>query len=323
MTQSAAQPQVPTTSSPTLTVALCTHNHGARLRITLNDLRHLHATEDKAELLIVDNASTDDTGEILREFPWGQLPFSVRIVKEMKLGLSNARNRAIKEARGDYILFMDDDETADPNWLCAYDSLIRQYSPDMAGGPIRVRFENCEKPVWVTDDLLGFLGELDHNKPTTRAVDESLKLFGGNFAFKRSVFEQIGRFDPDLGRTGTTNTGGEDTDMFFKVLNAGCSIYWTPDAIIHHRIDATKLTKRYFHNLHYLMGCTAGIRQRGNRSRTPPLYIYPQLWRAALSVIRQRRNSGKQSSVRKEMNVAYFLGVIRGWLASTKESIDQ
>ena len=94
---------------------------------------------------------------------------------------------------------------------------------------------------------------------------------------------------------------------------AGLKVWWTPEAVIHHRIQAAKLERSYFHDLHYRMGRVDAIRKRGNGSRVPPLYLYGQLVRALRVVWEVRRQQGRDASVRKEMNVAYFLGQIRGW----------
>ena len=88
------------------------------------------------EFLVIDNGCRDGTPELLARHAW-PAGWQVRVVREEKLGLSNARNRAIAEARGEYVIFMDDDETADPDWLCAYERLINAQHPDAFGGRIR------------------------------------------------------------------------------------------------------------------------------------------------------------------------------------------
>ena len=69
---------------------------------------------------------------------WRPPGIPVRIVREEKLGLSNARNRALDEARGEYVVFMDDDETPDTGWLRAYETSIAEHRPDALGGRIEV-----------------------------------------------------------------------------------------------------------------------------------------------------------------------------------------
>jgi glycosyltransferase involved in cell wall biosynthesis len=293
------------------TVALCTHNHADRLARTLVDLAALRVPNRPWELVVVDNGCRDATPQLLASHGW-PAGWSVRVVREEKLGLSNARNRAIAEARGEYVIFMDDDETADPDWLCAFERLIDSRNPDAFGGRIRVLFED-ERPTWLRDELLGFLGELNRSDEIVPLTDPYTSFYGGNFGFRRSVCERVGTFDAMLGRKGSDNTGGEEVDFYRRLLAAGYGVWWTPQAVIHHRIQAAKLERSYFHDLHFRMGRMEAIRERGNGSRLPPRYLYGQLLRSMASVWRQRRVEGRDATVRKEMNVAYFVGRIRGW----------
>ena len=293
------------------TVALCTHNHADRLARTLSDLALLKAPQAPWEFLLIDNGCRDATPGLLAHHAW-PAGWQVRVVREEKLGLSNARNRAIAEARGEYVIFMDDDETADPDWLCAFERLIVARQPDAFGGRIRVLFED-ERPKWLRDDLLGFLGELNRAEHIAPLSDPHESFYGGNFGFRKTVCDRVGGFDATLGRKGADNTGGEEVDFYRRLLDAGFKVWWTPEAVIHHRIQAAKLNRGYFIDLHYCMGRMEAIRQRGTGSRVPPRYLFGQLLRAMATVWAQRRQSGRDATLRREMNVAYFVGQIGGW----------
>ena len=294
------------------TVALCTHNHADRLLRTLADLPGIHPPKAAWELLIIDNASRDATPELLASNVW-PVGWTVRVLREEKLGLSNARNRAIQEARGDYLIFLDDDETADPDWLCAFERLIETRSPDAFGGRIQVLFED-RRPSWLRDELLGFLGELNRANSITPLTEPGTSFYGGNFGFRKSVCERVGAFDADLGRKGADNTGGEEVDFYRRLLAANFRVWWTPDAVIHHRIQAVKLDRRYFLDLHYRQGRMEAIRKRGKASRLPPPYLIGQFARALQAAWKEYRVGGRDATLRKEMNVAYFVGYINGWL---------
>lgn len=293
------------------TVALCTHNHVDRLERTLADLAHLRAPREPWEFLVIDNGCSDGTPGLLAARAWPE-GWQVRVVGEDKLGLSNARNRAIAEARGEYVIFMDDDETADPDWLCAYERLIDSRNPDAFGSRQVVLFED-RRPPWLRDELLGFLGELNRADHVIALTDPHTPFYGGNFGLRKAVCERVGGFDSMLGRKGADNTGGEEVDFYRRLLDAGFKVWWTPDAVIHHRIQSAKLDRRYFLDLHYRMGRMEAIRKRGAGSRVPPRYLFGQLLRALAAVRSQRRSEGRDATVRKEMNVAYFYGQIRGW----------
>ena len=293
------------------TVALCTHNHADRLSRTLRDLSALRLPNAPWELLVVDNGCTDGTPSLLRTHAWPP-DWRVRMVREEKLGLSNARNCAIREAAGKYLIFIDDDETPDPDWLCAYERLIEARAPDAFGGRIEVLFEG-RRPSWLTDELLGFLGQLNRKDVVAPLVEPGKGFYGGNFGFRKSVCDSIGNFDADLGRKGSDNTGGEEVDFYGRLRARDFSVWWTPEAVIFHRIEAAKLRRRYFLDLHYRQGRMEGSRQRGSNSRIPPKYLLPQLGRAVRALLQQLADGGIDSTVRKEMNVTYFAGYILGW----------
>ena len=294
------------------TLGLCTHNHADRLVKTLASLAGLAMPQGACELLVVDNGSTDATANILARSEWRPANLPVRVVHESRLGLSNARNRAIAEARGEYLIFLDDDETPHPEWLLEYERAIRAWAPDALGGRIEVMFEG-QRPAWLQDELLGFIGQLSHGPEPRELSDHSTPIFGGNFGFRTTVFEEIGGFDADLGRRGGDNTGGEDTEIYRRLIAAGKQVRWVPSAVIYHRIESPKLRKDYFLDLHYRQGRMEGRRKRGGGSRLPPPYLFGQLGRALRRALACRLSKDANHSLRLEMNVAYFLGYIHGW----------
>ena len=306
-----------TSSTPFITVALCTHNHADRLARTLETLAHLHSPRQPWEMLVIDNGSTDATPALLARNEWRPAGVEVRVVREDRLGLSNARNRALREARGEYLLFMDDDETPDAEWLCAYERAMEEFRPDALGGRIEVFFEDGARPRWLQDELLGFLGKLDHGEARWLEAPDT-PIFGGNFAFRRGVFDTIGDFDARLGRMGKANIGGEDTEIYRRLLQHGCKVRWVPQAVIQHRIQTPKLRRGYFLDLHFRQGSSEGAAKRGTEHRVPPPYLLAQLLRALGRALGRRLRSGSDHSLRMEMNAAYFCGFVIGWMRDPK-----
>ncbi len=295
-----------------LTVALCTHNHANRLRRTLRDFASVTPPRRPWELLMVDNGCTDETPELLAKARWPSAWPQARIVREDRLGLSHARNRAAAEARGEYLLFFDDDETPGPHWLRAHEAAMETFAPDATGGRIDVLFEG-ERPAWLVDELLGFLGQLDHG-PAAWLKQSSTPFYGGNFAIRRSLIDEVGGFDIQLGRKGNANNGGEDTEFYRRLCDAGRRIRWVPEAVIQHRIEAGKLRRGYFLDLHYRQGRAEGARSRGGAPRLPPKYLLPQIARAYGRALGKRLRDGADQSLRLEMNAAYFTGYALGWM---------
>jgi GT2 family glycosyltransferase len=278
----------------------------------LAELPKIRGPKADWEFLVIDNGSRDATPELLARHVW-PAGWLVRVVREDKLGIANARNRAINEACGEYLIFLDDDESADPDWLLAYERLVQEHDPDAFGGRIEVLFED-PRPPWLCDELLGFLGKLDWGEAIKPLSDPATPLYTGNFGFRRNIVKKIGLFDTSLGRRGKENNGGEDVDYYRRIILNGLKVWWTPEAVIYHRIQAAKLNRRYFLDLHYRQGRIEGVRRRGTSPRMPPLYFFGQLLRACLGVWHDFRQGGLNATLRKEMNVAYFVGQILGWV---------
>ena len=134
-----------------VTIAICTWNRSKSLRATLLSLQQLIVPSGiDWELLIVNNNCTDNTDEVIEQFADG-LP--IRLLHEKRQGLSNARNCAVEAAKGDYILWTDDDVIVDPNWLVAYVNAIRTWpNATLFGGPIKLKLEG-NPPSWLPEML--------------------------------------------------------------------------------------------------------------------------------------------------------------------------
>ena len=134
-----------------ITVIICTWNCAELLDRTLKSLRHLHIPEGVSwELLVVNNNSPDNTDAVLDQH-MRHLP--LRRLFEANQGLSNARNRALTEARGDLIIWTDDDVLVDPHWLAEYHAAAQNW-PEAGyfGGMIEPIFE-APPPKWLRRNL--------------------------------------------------------------------------------------------------------------------------------------------------------------------------
>lgn len=218
-----------------LTVAICTRNR-ARLMAAAVESVLPHLGPD-AELLIVDNASSDDTDEVAARFI--QTQPRVRSCREPELGLSAARNRALEEAQGAFVVYLDDDATAQPGWLEQYRAFLAAHSglPIAAvGGRVVPRYE-APPPRWLAE------GEnlLDRGDREMRFEGRGGP-WGGNLALNRDLALNCGGFDPAFGRKGGSLLGGEETELFHRLRQAGGEIWWLPGADIDHLVPQSRLT---------------------------------------------------------------------------------
>ena len=294
-------------------VILCTYNRSENLDCILQSLEsQVLPISFSWEIIVVDNNSTDETPGKIREFASAS-DLDIKYVKELNVGLSHARNRGVKEAQGNYVLFVEDDEIADKNLIREIYGTFQNYRCDCVGGRIYLKFED-DIPGWLSPELWGFLGYLNHGD-TSFQMDGKRYPYGGNMAFKREVFDKIGMFNVKMGRIGKKLFGGEEYDLFQRLLISGAKGVYQPNAIVFHRINKSRMQKRYFRRLHYSSGFQKGLMNSipGGRSFLGvPFYIFPQFFRSIKNYAVSIFNFGLEQSFLKEMLIFNFIGVMKG-----------
>lgn len=232
-------------------VLVCTHNRADVLPFALASLEAQTLSADQFEVLVLDNASTDATADIVRAHA-AKTRLELRYVHEPRLGLCVARNRGVAEAKAPLIAFLDDDAKAEPGWL---EALVRAHGDTGAaavGGKI-VPDWRSERPEWFSDVLMRYLIVLDLG-PERRPVTKIPFFYGTNMAFDRNVFGRLGTFREDLDRVGQILAGGGDTEMCLRVHRAGLALIYEPGAVVHHQIPASRLTRAFFRTRFYYSG---------------------------------------------------------------------
>lgn len=228
------------------TVIICTFNRSNSLRNTLRSLEKLILPDDWLwELLIVDNNSCDDTREVVEDF-CSESKLNIRYVFEKRQGLSNARNRGIKESKGNIIAFSDDDMEFEPNWLFQLITTFDKFDCICVAGKIIPKWPR-KKPPWFIEKgpyaMAAFDGRFDLGN---KAQEISIAPFGGNMAYRKTAFDQYGVFRSDLGRSGKSLMANEETELCRRLLEAGEKIVYSPKAIVHHFLDSMHETKSYY-----------------------------------------------------------------------------
>jgi glucosyl-dolichyl phosphate glucuronosyltransferase len=239
-----------TSREPQFSIILCSRNRAQLLRTALESVLAVDYPRDRFELLLVDNGSTDETASLVAEFE-RRAEFQVRYIYEGAIGLSRARNRAIREARGQYLFFTDDDQVVDKAVLQEYERVLGQFPCRVVQGAIELLFTE-ERPSWLHGRLAGLLGE-------TRALPEGTAigdLYGGNLLVKRDVFEQFAGFHEDFGkgRAGFS----EDTEFAERLRAAGERIVFAPTARIYHVIGPERATVRFVRKTSFEKGRAHG-----------------------------------------------------------------
>ena len=231
-----------------ITVVIPTHNRSSLLARTIVSL----AEQDLAptEIVVVDNASTDDTEAVVRDL--GQRVRRLRHVFEPRLGVSHARNRGAAEANGELVAFIDDDAVASRGWLEAF-ALAARSSPGAAAiaGPIDLRWPMAS-PSWVRG-LEGWYGRYDLG-PEPRTIEYPLYPFGSNLALRREAFLSVGGFPAELGPRGSMRISNEEDGLFWRVANRGWTVMYEPNALVYHLVHANRLSRPYLLQRSYLHG---------------------------------------------------------------------
>ncbi|WP_426061932.1 glycosyltransferase family 2 protein [Hymenobacter sp. B1770] len=233
----------------TFTFIVCTYNRVPFIQETIESILFHCAHKNNFELLVIDNNSTDGTAEAVK--PFLQNP-AVRYVLETEQGLSHARNRGIKEARNEVLIFVDDDIDLDARYLDVCETLFANPNLNIAGG--KVLAFNAEAPDWLPKKYyyLASMFDLgDEPRPTE-------KLMGANYCLRREVAQRIGWYNPELGRKGNNLMAGEENDYFNRAKLLGYSIWYEPRLVVYHKI-ANKLNKDYLFNYSRLNGKSEGL----------------------------------------------------------------
>ncbi|MBX3001080.1 MAG: glycosyltransferase family 2 protein [Caldilineaceae bacterium] len=238
------------------TAAICTHNRAALLPAAIESLLAQSLALTDFEILVIDNASTDGTSQIIRRYLTAGGNVTLRSAVQPILGLSHARNLAVEIAGGDIIAFMDDDAVANPDWLAAMLDAYTIY-PDawVVGGKVLPLWQG-ERPIWLTDDLLPQLSMLDFGDDV-RPLNPGEQLYGVNFSCRRCAFARIGLFRSDLGRQGVNLLGSEESDLQRRILQQGQPIIYTPHAIVEHHVTKERMQTQYFFRLAFAKGRTS------------------------------------------------------------------
>jgi O-antigen biosynthesis protein len=222
---------------PVVTVAVCTRDRPAQLAECLAALCQLDYPA--LDLLVIDNApSNPATAHLVRaRYP------QVRYVCEVRPGLNWARNRAIAEARGELIAYTDDDVVVDRGWVRALAGVFAEEAEVMAVTGLVVPYELETEAQLLFEQYGGFgrgFARQWYGFNRDRYGGEVLHLragqfgTGANMAYRRSLLARLGGFDPALD-VGTVTHGGGDLEMFFRVLKAGHTLVYEPNALVRHR----------------------------------------------------------------------------------------
>ena len=243
-----------------LSLVIPTHNRAAQLLTALESVVRQDLPLAEWECVVVNNNSTDDTAAQFAAFAAAHPECNLRMVGEGGPGVSYARNRGLREAQAPLVAFIDDDERVNEGFLSAYLAFFETHADAVvAGGRIVAEYPQG-RPDWMSRYVeMPIANPMDFGA-VVRPFPAGRVPGGGNMAFRRSGLAKYGDFDPTLGRVNGELIGGEENDLFERLLRGGETIWYVPGAVMWHIIPPSKLTDAYFRRLSYNVGVSQRLR---------------------------------------------------------------
>lgn len=237
-------------NEPVISAVVCSTGTRSFLLKTVLSLLDQTLASDQYEILVVLNHPAPRELDSLRvslspALERASSPRQLRLVQERTSGLSHARNLGIREARGRYLAYIDDDAIAQPDWL---EQIIEGFAnnPDAAsvGGAIDPLWER-EKPWWVTPPMFTYFSCRNFGD-TVDYMAPGAYFFGTNMAFTRQILESCGGFSTHLGRKGNNLLSNEEWPVFQYLDDQGFKKWYSPAIRVQHLVPVERMTIRFF-----------------------------------------------------------------------------
>jgi succinoglycan biosynthesis protein ExoM len=237
--------------TPHISVCVPTYRRPGMLIKCLEGLEKQERCAFTYSIVIVDNDSQESARNLVED--WGRRSM-IKVVYacEPEQNISRARNRAVANASGEYVAFIDDDEVPEPAWLANLHETCKRLSADGVLGPVLPQFPGTP-PKWLVKSGLCSRRFF----PTGTPASDSKYMRTGNVLLRRAMISDLETpFDPRLGRT-----GGEDADFFDRMLKAGRSFVWCSEARVYEDVPVERQTLKYHAKRALIRGVTEADRQ--------------------------------------------------------------
>lgn len=297
-------------------VIISTHNGATRILKTLFSLTK--QTMKDFEIIVVDNASTDNTKEVVQGAKKDIA--CLQYVFEPNLGISAARNKGFQISKGEVILFMDDDEIASPGWVHEH---VKVYGSnkniDAIGGRIILKWTSL-RPGWLPRKINRRMGCFNLGVHARPMIFPEYP-FGGNMSFRRNIFKQLKGFSLTFGIKGCGLMGNEEKEIFFRLnqLNPRHIVQYSPEAYVHHTINAKRLSQKNIIMRNFYQGVSdvlfTELTESPRRSRIRwlkrSLRGYVSVFQTFFPIFKFRIKKKETKLFMMQISCAYWLGYAR------------
>jgi glycosyltransferase involved in cell wall biosynthesis len=290
-----------------VSILITTRNRAAFLKETLEAIRPALVPDGlQAEMLIVDNGSSDDTAAVAESAQLDHI--SVSYVREHRPGKCHACNRGLSETNGELILFVDDDVRPPPDWIHGMCQAMVDHGPCAVAGGVRLA-PHLDRP-WMTSMHRSWLAAtewLDRTHPRG--------MVGANMGFSRDVLRRVPGFDAELG-PGALGFGDEQL-FASQLIEAGYRIIGRQETCVEHHFEPTRLLRDAWIEAARKRGRSQAYRGHhwehwGSRSLQPRLllaYLRLQYWR-----LRHRGTTSLEGAPAQELKLEFNCALLRAHL---------
>jgi len=232
---------------PGLSIVITTYNRADFLQKCIESTMFQKEILEPYEVVVIDNDSVDNTREIVESLKCQY--DNLKYFHEKEPGTSCARNRGCREAKADWIAYIDDDDTVSENFVREVFATIKSYDFDCFGGCYKPVFDQ-KRPHWFSDRYAGNA----HLASCISELPENQYLPGGSIVIRKEVLQNCGSFYTYFGPQGAVYGFGEDTNLIHRIRNAGYKIGFNPLAVIFHFIPSSRYHIAWFFKSAYQQG---------------------------------------------------------------------
>jgi glycosyltransferase involved in cell wall biosynthesis len=235
------------------TVAVCTFNGSQRIPLLLEALARQDCPCEDWEVVVIDNASTDGTGELANRLINKNLNGRGQVVREERRGLSFARARAAQESRGEIICFLDDDNIPAPCFVKNAIQAFREHpQAGSLGGKVIPQWESPPTPLAVA--VASFALAICNCGDKAFKYTRNLGPVGAGLCIRteilRNIYQEETIAGSVVGRSGSGFGGGEDLAIAIFVWRLGFDCWYEPSIVIRHLLPACRMEKDYLVRLY-------------------------------------------------------------------------
>ena len=242
----------------TVSVIICTYNRQGYLKEAIGSLDG-QTWAGGFEIIVVDNACSSELAEHVGSLKRDD-GVRIRYIAEQRVGLHHARHSGAIAAKGEILIYLDDDVLVPSGWL---EAMLKPYEDERigcVGGKTLLRFEKTP-PSWLSESWRAYLSEWDRGEQQ-QTLGKNESPVGCNFSVRKKVLFEVGGFNPDAFGDGKLiwRRGDGECGLAEKNKAAGYKVIYEPSAWLWHRVPVNRMSVEYLERRMFIEGITSNYR---------------------------------------------------------------